>query len=129
MNWECDCFILDTKPCMLSISEIIWSILQVDEGGVLGVTQQMSRIGSEFNIPNSPPKPMNPFGQMNSSFDEMGTSPIGSPNYSILAQHGSPDTSLRLHNSSLHNVSFSTSSPIRTSLFQVSRKKIIVYLG
>lgn len=98
--------------------EVIWSILQVAEGGLLGLTQQMSRIGSEFNIPNSPPKPLNPFGQMNTSFDDMGSSPRGSPNYSILAQHGSPDTSI--HNTSLLNASFSTSSPIRTALFPSS---------
>ena len=77
------------------IVEVIWVIITVDEGGILGVTQQLSSFGkSDFvhtcsNIPQNLP---NPFASP-IKLDLCTSSPLISPNSSIVAQHGSPLTS------------------------------------
>ncbi|CAH1787767.1 unnamed protein product [Owenia fusiformis] len=100
-----------TTATGMFFGDIIWVILQVEEGGVLGLTQQLSHIGSEEFNTHSPQKPENPFGSP-ATRDISNLSPVISPNYSLLAQHGSPTASP-------HQISF-TSTPVRTALFQDS---------
>ena len=45
----------------ISLSDTIWVILQVDTGGILSVTQQMSRFGSDFTENRDRPMMDNPF--------------------------------------------------------------------
>ena len=90
--------------------DVIWVILCVDEGGLLGLTQQLSTLGREMNsYPGSNPASpsVNPFGLST----PIGTSP--QPIYSV--PHNSPA------NGVLHV------SPARRSLFNsmVSTKQII----
>lgn len=81
-------------------ADVIWVILCVDEGGLLGLTQQLSTLGREMNsCPGSHPASpsANPFGLST----PIGTSP--QPIYSV--PHNSPA------NGVLHI------SPARRSLF------------
>lgn len=88
--------------------EIIWVILQVEENGLLGVTQQMSQFGGEF-IHTSPQRPVsNPFAspskpdqsEPRAATDSAqlstlclppggGATMLCSPTGSVRAQHGS----------------------------------------
>jgi hypothetical protein len=77
------------------IVEVIWVIITVDEGGILGVTQQLSSFGkSDFvhTCSNIPQNLQNPFASP-IKLDLCTSSPLISPNSSIVAQHGSPLTS------------------------------------
>lgn len=90
-------------------ADVIWVILCVDEGGLLGLTQQLSTLGREMNSyqGSNPASPSaNPFGLST----PIGTSP--QPIYSV--PHNSPA------NGVLHV------SPARRSLFNsmVSTKQI-----
>ena len=71
-------------------SEPIWVIVTVAEGGVLGVTQQLSKFGTDF-IHNSLPQDniSNPFASPTKSSGEAQS--VGpSSNSSLIAQPGSP---------------------------------------
>ena len=73
-------------------------IITVADGGVLGVTQQLSRFGSDFVQNACPQSAQNPFLSPSKSNhhgqDSMSaSSAFMSPNNSVLAQHGSPYTS------------------------------------
>ena len=72
--------------CLISFPDVIWVILCVDEGGLLGLTQQLSSLGREMNthqISNPSSPSANPF-QLSST--PIGTSP--QPIYSV--PHNSP---------------------------------------
>ena len=72
--------------CLISFPDVIWVILCVDEGGLLGLTQQLSSLGREMNthqISNPASPSANPF--------QLSTTPIGTspqPIYSV--PHNSP---------------------------------------
>ena len=72
--------------CLFSFPDVIWVILCVDEGGLLGLTQQLSSLGREMNthqISNPSSPSANPF--------QLSTTPIGTspqPIYSV--PHNSP---------------------------------------
>ena len=72
--------------CLISFPDVIWVILCVDEGGLLGLTQQLSSLGREMNthqISNPSSPSANPF--------QLSTTPIGTspqPIYSV--PHNSP---------------------------------------
>ncbi|WAR02736.1 ILRUN-like protein [Mya arenaria] len=78
--------------------ESVWVIITVAEGGVLGVTQQLSRFGNEFVHNPSPQGASNPFLSP-SKTNQAGTDSMSclpafmSPNDSLVAQQGSPYTS------------------------------------
>lgn len=68
----------------LFLLDVIWVILCVDEGGILGLTQQLSSLGREMvsHQGSNPTSPSNPFGLST----PIGTSP--QPIYSV--PHNSP---------------------------------------
>jgi len=73
---------------------MIWVIITVDEGGVLGVTQQLSQFGNaDFVHGPFPQHVQNPFASPHKSDSNNFPNPLVSPNSSIMAQHGSPYTS------------------------------------
>lgn len=79
-----------STPTGLYFGEVIWVIITVDEGGLLGVTQQLSSFGkTDFVHNNIPQNIPNPFASP-VKFDLATSSPLISPNSSIVAQHGSP---------------------------------------
>ncbi|XP_052064894.1 protein ILRUN-like [Mytilus californianus] len=79
-----------STPTGLFFGEVIWVIITVDEGGLLGVTQQLSSFGkSDFVHSNIPQNLPNPFASP-IKLDLTTSSPLISPNSSIIAQHGSP---------------------------------------
>lgn len=81
-----------STPTGLFFGEVIWVIITVDEGGLLGVTQQLSSFGkSDFLHSNIPQNLPNPFASP-IKLDLSTSSPLISPNSSIIAQHGSPLT-------------------------------------
>lgn len=101
--------------------EPIWVIITVAEGGVLGVTQQLSRFGNDFVQNPLPQNIPNPFGSptKSSSSDSNVASSVAlmSPNNSMVAQQGSPYTSqLTPSPVRMHGVP-GTGNPTR-SLFQ-----------
>ena len=52
-------------------SDVIWVIVAVDEGGLLGVTQQLSQFGKELGSPhkiNQSTDSGNPFGLSSTSY-------------------------------------------------------------
>ncbi|XP_071100197.1 protein ILRUN-like [Haliotis cracherodii] len=49
-------------PTGVGFGEVIWVIINVDEGGLLGVTQQLSRFGGEFHKSPTNVVAANPFG-------------------------------------------------------------------
>ncbi|XP_032220716.1 protein ILRUN isoform X2 [Nematostella vectensis] len=64
--------------------DVIWVILSVDVGGLLGVTQQLSHLGEEFGSPERAPQATqaNPFSP---------TTPVGhSPQVNFTVPHNSP---------------------------------------
>lgn len=73
---------------------MIWVIITVDEGGVLGVTQQLSQFGNgAFSMQTTPAVPVqNPFLSPR-KVDSSPNPSLMSPNSSISAQQGSPYTS------------------------------------
>ena len=91
--------------------DVIWVILCVDEGGLLGLTQQLSSLGREMNshLGCNPASPsVNPFGLST----PIGTSP--QPIYSV--PHNSPA------NGVIHV------SPARRSLFNSMVSIKLIYL-
>ncbi|XP_074659951.1 protein ILRUN-like [Tubulanus polymorphus] len=103
--------------------EVIWVIITVEPDGLLGVTQQLSRIGANDFIASTPDKQNNPFSSAvhNNSFssDCYHGNPAAalldsSPNYSIIAQQGSPR--LLEETSPVRQ----TAPPVRQALFQSS---------
>lgn len=84
------------------ISDVIWVIICVDEGGLLAVTQQLSHLGQEFSPSQHPTgsPAVNPFGPL-------PTTPNGnSPQLNYTVPHNSPCSLL--------------GSPIRRTLFNNS---------
>ncbi|KAJ8299166.1 hypothetical protein KUTeg_023226 [Tegillarca granosa] len=81
-------------PTGINFGEVIWVIIVVDEGGLLGVTQQLSQFGNEDFVHNtSQTVQTNPFASPNWMMDySAGSNSLASPNSSIVAQHGSPYT-------------------------------------
>ena len=78
------CLLNDLLPFYF-LADVIWVILCVDEGGLLGLTQQLSSLGREMNShpESNPASPSgNPFGLST----PIGTSP--QPIYSV--PHNSP---------------------------------------
>lgn len=74
----------------LFFGEPIWVIVTVAEGGVLGVTQQLSKFGTDF-IHNSVPQDSisNPFASPTKSAGDVNNFGA-SPQNSLVAQQGSP---------------------------------------
>ena len=75
------------------LTEPIWVIITVAEGGVLAVTQQLSRFGTDFVQNPVPQNVQNPFlspTRSNHSVEDSNNMAVISPNSSVLAQHGSP---------------------------------------
>lgn len=70
--------------------EPIWVIVTVAEGGLLGVTQQLFKFGSDFASTSPPNYTPNPFATPTKTHAVPGGVLCGSPNSSVLAQHGSP---------------------------------------
>ncbi|KAL4225485.1 hypothetical protein ACF0H5_016175 [Mactra antiquata] len=103
--------------------EPVWVIITVAEGGVLAVTQQLSKFGNDFvqnhsmqNIPNPFASPV----KSSSNSDCSGPSTaFMSPNNSIVAQQGSPYTSELSPSPVLATCTERTGNPAR-SLFQGS---------
>lgn len=118
-----NCYTLvHTNTPLCLILEPIWVIITVAEGGVLGVTQQLSRFGNDLvqtPLPQNIPNPFaSPTKSASISDHSSSNAVFMSPNNSMVAQQGSP------------YISQLTPSPIRTqrptgpgdparSLFQV----------
>ncbi|XP_070555383.1 protein ILRUN-like [Ptychodera flava] len=91
--------------------EIIWVILEVKEGGMLGLTQQLSNLGSDF-VPEQQRL------ANGSSRNPFGTSPLQSPANSN-TQLGNSPTILSSGTMATED-NQSPSSPIRAPIFEVS---------
>ena len=76
----------------LCAAEVIWVIAQVDESGLLGVTQQLSQCGSDFSQhPHHNPS-QNPFASPVKPASEGGTPLFSSPSPSLITHAGSLPT-------------------------------------
>ena len=140
---SCDCpfklFMISLmKTTCFLFAEIIWVILQVDESGLLGLTQQLSQFGTELVSQNhcsasAPASPAtNPFATPTKDFGDcpsMGdcgspAQPAGwvSPSLSVIAHSGSlPGSPAAGTAPILPPVDISGTSPSHIrSLFQVS---------
>lgn len=100
-------------------SEIIWVIIQVEDNGLLGVTQALSSFGGELTQQSPPGAQVvdNPFA---SPVKYFGSSPSS---MSVLGQQGSaPGTPNTPHSQETTVLVpyITPSSNIRTALFQVS---------
>ena len=96
-------------------------IITVAEGGVLGVTQQLSKFGNDFVQTNASPAFQNPFASPTQSVGAQLNNPLlTSPNNSMIAQHGSPYAS-ELSPSPTQTRNTPLSSTPARSLFPVSK--------
>lgn len=103
--------------------EPIWVIITVAEGGVLAVTQQLSRFGNDFVHNQASQNTPNPFASPTksaSSSEVSGTcTTFMSPNNSMVAQQGSPYTSQLSPSPERTQRNIGPHEPVR-SLFQAS---------
>ncbi|XP_041367694.1 protein ILRUN-like [Gigantopelta aegis] len=77
-----------STPTGVAFGDVIWVIITVDESGLLGVTQQLSRIGNEFVNRIPPQTVLNPFASPDKLPEAVQSSP--SPSSSIIVNPGSP---------------------------------------
>lgn len=102
--------------------EPVWVIITVAEDGMLGVTQQFSRIGNDFVQNPTPNNIQNPFGSpvkssSNSECHGAASSGCMSPNNSMVAQQGSPYAGQLTPSPVRNHNAVGTGEPAR-SLFQ-----------
>eukprot|EP00914_Ancora_sagittata_P003496 GHVO01007335.1.p1 GENE.GHVO01007335.1~~GHVO01007335.1.p1 ORF type:complete len:298 (+),score=18.35 GHVO01007335.1:93-986(+) len=95
-------------PTGMSFGEVIWVILQVDESGLLGVTQQLSQVATGFSHEPQQNPFGNPFGTPNL---------LASPSPSLITHPGSmPSTPDSEHRTADRDVP--VNSNLRLALFQ-----------
>ncbi|KAK3102798.1 hypothetical protein FSP39_013980 [Pinctada imbricata] len=79
-----------STPTGLFFGDVIWVIIQVEEGGLLDITQKLSKFGTDSFGQTASNVMSNPFASpVKQNFDDLCASNC-SPNSSIVAQQGSP---------------------------------------
>ena len=101
-------------------------ILQVEDNGLLGVTQALSSFGAELaHQPPANPAVENPFASPTKMTEAPPAVGFGSsPALSVVAQHGSAPTSPHTPVTLETHGTYSPPSSVRLALFQVSHSGV-----
>lgn len=113
---------------LLLCSDVIWVILSVEVGGLLGVTQQLSSFQAEFNT--QPHRPLegdyNPFASPEKSKCPNSNSVHDASGHRVQEEHwqGSPNELQQDQNGLSHNSVDIVASSLQTNLSLVSYNKV-----
>ena len=104
-------------------------IVQVDESGLLGVTQQLSQFGSDFSQQPHHNPSQNPFASPVKPLPDGGAPLFSSPSPSLITHAGSLPSTPSSGGDGTTGGGIVPSSHVRAALFQVSHQGLLAYLS